>query len=78
MDYRRVKVSIAEEFSEFFKDLGCYFLFVLVLGDERMPHDVPQLHSLVRVFLADAQNEVSHLFGGIDILRELDFVFYLN
>ena len=50
----------------------------MVFGDEGMTHDVSQIHSFVRVLLADAQNEVSYLLCGVDVLRELDLVLNLS
>jgi hypothetical protein len=64
--------------SELLHDLRGQFALIEILADKRVLEDILHNHSVVRVFLHDAQNEVLGVVGNVNVLGELHFVFHLN
>lgn len=49
-----------------------------MFADEGVLEDILHYHSIVRVLLHNAQNEVFCIITHINVLRKLHFIFHLN
>ena len=63
---------------EFLDNFGSDLPLLEILGDEGVADDVPHLHPVVGVLLADLQDEVLPLLADVDVLWELDLVLDLG